>query len=286
MFDDSAIVRFYSYIDGSCKLMRIKYSCDENGAVTLGNVNEVHITYEDVAAAIEETGVEQATLITETVSTESTEEDFKKKKPSEEEPSEPDDEEKEDSEDEEFVEDKKETDEPSEKSDESEEVADSDEPKEDEEDKADVSCETTEVVEEVVDAACANAAVDAAQVTNAEVTETNEKVSVDNDQIQEADTGATSFTESERAELETLKREKKINLLNSYKEYLTDAEYTDFTSRIDAFEVDTLEVELLKKYKSHSEETPRNTMRAFALFAPKKEDAKIGLDDLVRKYRG
>ena len=89
--------------------------------------------------------------------------------------------------------------------------------------------------------------------------------------------------ESERAEFETLKREKKVTLLDSYKEYLTDEEYADFTSRIDTFEVDTLEVELLKKYKSHTERTPQKTMRAFALFAPKTESAIDGLDAFVRK---
>ena len=108
-------------------------------------------------------------------------------------------------------------------------------------------------------------------------------MSVANEQIEKENSSTTSFTESERAELNTLKREKKINLLSSYKEYLTSEEYADFESRIDTFEVETLETELLKKYKTHKEEEEPNNMRAFALFTPKKENAKNSLDDFVRK---
>ena len=48
MFEDSAIVRFYYFVEGVSKLMRVKYSIDENGAVSLGAVNEVHVAYEDI----------------------------------------------------------------------------------------------------------------------------------------------------------------------------------------------------------------------------------------------
>lgn len=64
MFDDCAIGRFYSYIDGSIKLLRVKYTIDENGVVTLGDANEVHVVYEDVPtpastqATLNDNGVE------------------------------------------------------------------------------------------------------------------------------------------------------------------------------------------------------------------------------------
>lgn len=48
IFDESVIVRMYSYLDGKTSLNRVKYTIDENGVVTLGDVNEVHIVYEDV----------------------------------------------------------------------------------------------------------------------------------------------------------------------------------------------------------------------------------------------
>lgn len=263
MFEDSAIVRFYSYLDGSTKLMRIKYSCDENGAITLGTVNEVHISYEDIPAAIEETGVEQATVMgsTEEPVTETSKEETVVETPTQaedvEQPAT-----------EETFETPVVAETPVEETSESAPVVEENV----------VHEEPTTVVDETF-----TKEVSEAPVTNAEVTETTEKVSVDNEQIEEENSSATSFAESERAEFETLKREKKVTLLNSYKEYLTDEEYADFTSRIDTFEVDTLEVELLKKYKSHTERTPQKTMRAFALFAPKTESAIDGLDAFVRK---
>ena len=263
MFEDSAIVRFYSYIDGSTKLMRVKYSCDENGAITLGTVNEVHISYEDIPAAIVDAGVEQATVMSsnEEPGTETSEEEIVVETPIQAE----------------------EVEQPTiEETFETPVVAET---------QVEETSESAPVVEEnvvhkepttVVDETFTEE-VSEAPVTNAEVTETTEKVSVDNEQIEEENSSTTSFAESERAEFETLKREKKVTLLDSYKEYLTDEEYADFTSRIDTFEVDTLEVELLKKYKSHTERTPQKTMRAFALFAPKTESAINGLDAFVRK---
>lgn len=263
MFEDSAIVRFYSYIDGSTKLMRIKYSCDENGAITLGTVNEVHISYEDIPAAIEETGVEQATVMSsnEEPVTETSEEEIVVETPIQaEEIEQP------------TIEETFETPVVAKTP-----VEETSEPAPVVEENV-VHEEPTTVVDETF-----TEEVSEAPVTNAEVTKTTEKVSVDNEQIEEENSSTTSFAESERAEFETLKREKKVTLLDSYKEYLTDEEYADFTSRIDTFEVDTLEVELLKKYKSHTERTPQKTMRAFALFAPKTESAINGLDAFVRK---
>ena len=263
MFEDSAIVRFYSYLDGSTKLMRIKYSCDENGAITLGTVNEVHISYEDIPAAIEETGVKQATVmgsiegpVTET----SEEENVVETQTQAEEVEQPATEE--------AFETPVVAETPVEETSESAPVVEENV----------VHEEPTTVVDETF-----TEEVSEAPVTNAEVTETTEKVSVDNEQIEEENSSTTSFAESERAEFEALKREKKINLLDSYKDYLTDEEYNNFTENINSFELNALEMELLKKYKVYTEKTPK-TMRAFALSSPFKENAKQGLDDVVRKY--
>ena len=303
MYDDSAIVRFYSYEDCTSKLMRIKYSVDENGNVTLGDINEVHVTYEDVnVSTIEKTGVSQTT---ETMTTSETDEfagcgDRKERRDDidEDDDDDPDNEEP-------YEDDKEEDDEDMacgdpEKKKEDEMVCDPEKKKDDmvcdpKKKEDEMSCGDPKKKEdemvcgggekkkksqyEVVDA-------DMAQVTNAKVIETTKKVSVDDEQIEKENSGATSFTESERAELNSLKREKKVNLLKSYKEYLTSEEYGDFESRIDTFEVDTLEMELLKKYKAHKEEEPEHTMRAFALFTPEKENARNVLDDFVRKNLG
>jgi hypothetical protein len=252
MFEDSAIVRFYSYIDGTCKLMRVKYSCTAEGVVTLGNVNEVHVVYEDVVTAsstatvTEETGVEQTTPEEVTQATtevvESTAEVVES----------------------------------------TAEVVDS-EPKVEEPSPEVVNAETTvetttEVTEETanegpVAAACDSEAASAAQVSNAEVTEVTEnvtKVSVENEEPkQEENSSSTSFTESERAEFETLKREEKIGLINSYKDNLSEEEYNNFMASVDMKSKDELEVELLKAYKQYAEEELKKPRaeRAFS-FAP------------------
>ena len=268
MFEDSAIVRFYSYIDGSCKLMRVQYSCSEDGVVTLGNVNEVHVTYEDVVTAsstatvTEETGVEQTTPEEEV-----TQATIEVVEPTAE-----------------VVES-------------TAEIVES-APEIVEETAEIVNAETTaeaaeEVVEEnteMVAAACDSEAANAAQVSNAEVTEVTEnvtKVSVENEEPkQEENSSSTSFTESERAEFETLKREEKIGLINSYKDSLSEEEYNNFMASVDMKSKDELEVELLKAYKQYAEEQLKQPKaeRAFS-FAPIlniKEKKQDSLDDWVR----
>lgn len=261
MFDDNAIVRWYSYFDGSCKLMRVMYSCDENGTITLGNVNEVRIAYEDVAT-IDETGVGQATATEAPVVTETVEEPHADETtmtvdaPVVEEP----------------------TVEPTPVVEEPTVTVMEEEP-------------ATPVVEEptptepVVDAAC-DTNIEPAQVANAEVTELNEKVSVENEQTEEENSGSTSFAESERAELESLKREKKVNLIDSYKTYLSDEEYNEFISTVDNFSDESLEVALLKKRVDYAESSNSKPMRAFALRAPVKNDSADSLDSFVRKNLG
>ena len=317
MFEDSAIVHFYSYLDNTHKLMRVKYSCDENGVVTLGAVNEVHVTYEDVPTV--EIGEKQATT-----------DDFvgKSKKDDIDDPDDiddindpddsddsdesydpEDDEEKDDDmvckkdkqQDEDMVcgpdkekeddmvcdPDKKEKDDmicdPEDKKDkESKDMVCNPDDKEKKDDMVCKDPEKRKTECEVADATCATCA-EVAQVLDAEITPETKKVSVENEQTQEENSSSTSFAESERAEFEALKREKKVNLLDSYKDYLTDEEYNNFAENINSFELNALEMELLKKYKAYTEKTPK-TMRAFALSSPFKENAKQGLDDVVRKY--
>ena len=268
MFEDSAIVRFYSYIDGTCKLMRVKYSCTAEGVVTLGNVNEVHVTYEDVVTAsstatvTEETGVEQTTPEEVTQATAEVVETTA-----------------------EVVES-------------TAEVVDS-EPKVEEPSPEVVNAETTvdtitEVAENTnegpVAAACDSEAAAAAQVSNAEVTEVTEnvtKVSVENEEPkQEENSSSTSFTESERAEFETLKREEKIGLINSYKDNLSEEAYNNFMTSVDMKSKDELEIELLKAYKQYAEEELKKPRaeRAFS-FAPIleiKEKKQDSLDSWVQ----
>ena len=277
MFEDSAICRFYYYMENGSKLMKIKYTCDENGNVCLGDIVEVRVTYEEVVEVsntastteVEEVGVENATEIEK--------EDDEEEKVEDETP-----------EKDEEVEDEKEDDfeTPSKDEEEEEEVTEkesTEEPSEDEEEEKD---------DEVAHAACGDpeeeeeeksTATDAADVSNAEVTETERVMSDEHEQIEETNTSSASFTQSERAEFEALKREKKINLLNSYKEILSEEEFNNFLGSIDSFEEKDLEIELLKAYKASKDHEPKQ-QRAFA-FAPilnKKNAEKDSLDNFIR----
>lgn len=249
MFNDCVIAHFCSYIDDTCKLMRVKYSC-KDGIVTLGDINEVHVVYEDVPSV--ETGAPQ------------TEESFNVEEDSN---------------------NMAET--PAEMS--AEEITAVEvEPISEPETRGEVESSLS-VAEEMPVAEPAfteNTSVDEsvedASVESAEVTETK-KVSVVNEQAEEANSGTASFVESERAELEAFKREKKLNLLDSYKEYLSDEDYSSFSSSLDDFEADTLEIALLRKYKTYQEARSNKPMRAFSLSAPKTNVSENSLDLFVRK---
>ena len=265
MFEDAAIVRFYYYMENGSKLMKIKYSCDENGNVSLGDIVEVRVVYEEVvnvsntSTEVEEVGVENAT---ETIEENAEEQESELAKKCDEEEkrrcveSDDDKDEKEDTEEDS-------TDDPEDKDD-------------DDDDK--VVCAACGDVEEQPTA-------DAADVSNAEVTETERVVSDGNEQVaEETNTSSASFSDSERAEFETLKREKKINILNSYKEILSEEEFNNFLGSIDSFEESDLELELLKAYKASKDKEPK-IQRAFA-FAPileKNNADKNSLDDFIRK---
>jgi chemotaxis protein histidine kinase CheA len=228
MFEDSAIVRFYYYVEDCCKLMRVRYTCNENGDVTLGAINEVRMTYIDIESPedatveinmgqVEDNSTDAVSEVTETNAdiseddksdtfagqkddSEEEQESSENKENKEENSEEPKDEEDE----EDFVEDKKDEEE--------EEEVQPEEPKDDEEDEEDKEEKDNFTVEASVEDS------DPAHVTNVEITPTISEASVEDEQqtIQETSaTSSTSFTESEREEFEALKREKKIGLVNS-----------------------------------------------------------------------
>lgn len=285
MFEDAAIVRFYYYMENGSKLMKIKYTCDDNGNVCLGDIVEVRVAYEEVVEVsnttttteVEEVGVENATEIKEDEEKESEVVEEKDEKDEEfvddskdEEKEEVTEEPSEDEEEEDFSKDEEEKEEPTEES------------EEEEEDKV-VHAACGEVEEEEEKEADSTA--DAADVSNAEVTEVEREVSdgINQESKQEENTSSASFTDSERAEFEALKREKKINLLNSYKETLSEEEFNNFLGSIDSFEEENLELELLKAYKASKDKEPK-IQRAFA-FAPlldKKNAERNSLDEFIK----
>ena len=287
MFDDCAVARFYFYMDGSSKLMRIKYSVDDNGVVTLGDINEVHIVYEDVPTvevAMTEIGVtqtseEESSTVSVNAEEKEDEEEDKEEETFVSEKS------KEEDEDEKCTVDEEDDKDPEEdsKDDDSDSDPSDDKDEEDDKEKEDNFVETSDVVDAAVNGSDAEP-VEAAQVVNAEVTPEIEKVSVENEtKTEETTSSSTSFTESERAEFEALKREKKVALVNSYKDDLSEETIETFMSTIDNFDENTLETELLKAYKAEASKV--KPMRAFAFAQPKNASNESSLDALVRKYK-
>lgn len=344
MFEDSAIVRFYYFVEGVSKLMRIKYSIGEDGVVSLGTVNEVHIVYEDIIenekpeetpqfnseidttiqvamAATEKKeddvdeevdgdGKEQKdddkiddcnTSTAQTVSTEATATSVESAESAEPE--------KIEKEDEQPAPDKA-------------SAANENEPKKEEEniDKCEnISTNVENASKIAIDMTNDNAEETSASVENVQITseqdfssssvimkaeqssdEENRDNSNDdfsnNDESssqQEVSTASSAaFTESDRAEFEALKREKKIALVNSYKDKISEEDFNNFVSKIEDFDSDeSLELALLKSYKKYQEDVDSNVkpMRAFA-FAPANlnnnngnNNADYSLDSFVRK---
>ena len=232
MFDDSAIVKFLYYVEGCEKLMRVRYSCAEDGTVTLTGINEVHITYEDIEAPAEqvETDIEQNV---------SNNVDAGAGEPNAE--------------------------------------------SQDDEDKKDKEgpCGCESQVE------TSDYSVEPAQVSNVEITpQETEEVSVDNEQTNEENTSSASFTDSEREELENLKKEKKVTLVDSYKESLNEDEYVSFMTLAENSETtfEDLELQLLKAYKRNQEDNSIKPMRAFAFAPVNNAENKDTLDAFVKKY--
>lgn len=241
MYDDSAIIRMYSYLDGNQTLVRIGYSMTENGEVTLGDVNEVRMTYVDVEKPNTDNDVDTATEsevfeneepvaeVAEEV-TEATEEKF-----------------------EENIEDV---------------VVNAEETPVEE-----TTVEITEeenTAEQVVEETPTEEVFEASE-SNAEiVTPDSMEASVEEHETNQSEENSSSaaFAEREQEELENLRREKKIALVDSYKDNLTDEEYDSFMANIDSFEsLEVLELQLLKAYKKNASEV--KPMRAFSMFTPK-----------------
>lgn len=316
MFDDSVICNFYYYVECKTKLMRVAYEIADNGDVKLGKVNEVRVVYEDVEVVPTQTqndfpaqdseqqeeevvppsseevvsedasDAPQKITIEITAHEEQPAENLAVAVESEEHPEENISSNETESFEQPCGDDKEEKDK-EEKKDEEVDLSEHDpEEKEDDGDKNDDDPDEKEEKEKddsfQSDVTAQDSIVDITPVVGEQPTLA--KVSVDSNAIsvtQENNSGSTSFAESERAELEALKREKKETLINSYKDDLSEDEYSNFISNIDSFETyESLELELLKAYKNNKY---TKVMRAFA-FAPKTENAKTdNLDGFVQK---
>jgi hypothetical protein len=106
------------------------------------------------------------------------------------------------------------------------------------------------------------------------------------EQNQQENTSPASFTDSERAELEALKREKKVTLINSYE--LTDEVREDLMNQLDTLTYEELELKLLKIYKENAEaDNFSNAPVPFAVPEPQKRlTAEDNLNAYIRRKLG
>ena len=222
-YDDCGIYRFYSYIDGSVKLMKIFYTLSEDGEVTLGKIVETHVVYEDLEDP-EQTGTDFTS--SNEFTTDSGDGDF--------------------------------------------ELANTPTTDDTISTDGDVTAPELNVT-----------------TTSAEAATTAKVSAASENEIQQEDTSTASFTDSERAELEALKREKKVTLINSYE--LTDEVRDNLMNELDSLTYEELELKLLKIYKENveAEENFSATPVPFAVPEPqKKTTAQDNLNSYIRRMLG
>lgn len=245
MFDDSVICRFYYYHENKCRLMRIRYTCDENGNVELGAVNEVYIAYEDIVSQDNTnemteneittenvvTQVEEGTVNTEIIELENNNEtESTNNEPTQ--------------------------------TDAAENAG--------EQEVANPEIVSTVMVEEVV--------ID--NPAEKEQVETNEET----EQESQPNTSSAALTESERAEFEALKKEKRLALVNSYKDSLSKETIASLIAKVDTMSYEALELELLKAYKAAKEIQHTKVNRSFTLPDIKNVNNNDSLDSFVNEH--
>lgn len=273
MYEDKAIFRAYSYIDGSTKLFSIGYSLDENSEVVFGNIEEVHIVYEPVTK--QEQGAENAPF-----ENQSSEQPTEEPSTTTEVQPEVKAEEATESTVEQTFEETQTTEEP-ETTPETTETAEPESSTEGTQTDFSTNEQPTETGENAQPAQDASEAEVAGTADNFNAVDTQtQKVGADNEDSQEADSSSATLTESERAEFEALKREKKVNLINSFAEVLSEEETNKFMAAVDEVDYDKLNVDLLEIYKRKKEEVGKTPFRA-RVFAYSNQNARNQENDLL-----
>lgn len=265
-YDDSVVCHVYSFIDGSTTYLKFYYTIDENAVVTLGEVKEVHVVWEEMPepTPTPEPPSPNASLEDNTASAET---DMGQAEP-----------------------------EPSAEPKVGEQTDFDNQTPETTPDPEPVSAASTIENEEGhnSDDQQSNFTGAAASVTNVE----DAPLVNEGQQVNESECGhenkqtesssSTSFTDSEREEYENLKKAKKVQLVESYRNVLTEEQYNNYISSIDTFSAEDLELDLLKIYKRVNDEvnttSVRGIGRAFTVYAPEtNKDTENPLDAFVRK---
>ena len=263
-YDDSVVCHVYSLIDGSTTYLKFYYTIDENAVVTLGEVKEVHVVWEEMPEPAPAEPSPNASLEDNTASAET---DMGQAEP-----------------------------EPSAEPKVGEQTDFDNQTPETTPDPEPVSAASTIENEEGHNSndQQSNFTGAAASVTNVE----DAPLVNEGQQVNESECGhenkqiesssSTSFTNSEREEYENLKKAKKVQLVESYRNVLTKEQYNNYISSIDTFSAEDLELDLLKIYKRVNDEanttSVRGIGRAFTVYAPEtNKDTENPLDAFVRK---
>ena len=263
-YDDSVVCHVYSLIDGSTTYLKFYYTIDENAVVTLGEVKEVHVVWEEMPEPTPAEPSPNASLEDNTASAET---DMGQAEP-----------------------------EPSAELKVGEQTDFNNQTPETTPDPEPVSAASTIENEEGHNSndQQSNFTGAAASVTNVE----DAPLVNEGQQVNESECGhenkqtesssSTSFTDSEREEYENLKKAKKVQLVESYRNVLTEEQYNNYMSSIDTFSAEDLELDLLKIYKRVNDEVNATSIRgigrAFTVYAPEtNKDTENPLDAFVRK---
>lgn len=263
-YDDSVVCHVYSLIDGSTTYLKFYYTIDENAVVTLGEVKEVHVVWEEMPKPAPAESSPNASLEDNTASAET---DMGQAEP-----------------------------EPSAEPEVGKQIDFDNQTPETTPDPEPVSAASTIENEEGHNSndQQSNFTGAAASVTNVE----DAPLVNEGQQVNESECGhedkeiesssSTSFTNSEREEYENLKKAKKVQLVESYRNVLTEEQYNNYISSIDTFSAEDLELDLLKIYKRVNDEvntaSVRGIGRAFTVYAPEtNKNTENPLDAFVRK---
>lgn len=97
-------------------------------------------------------------------------------------------------------------------------------------------------------------------------------------------TSTSAFIESERAELETLRKEKKDRLIAEYQNDLPEEILKKYSDNLASYTVETLENELAKEYRKVPKVQNQSQIRVFQTFTPNERESNT-LEELVKKYK-
>ena len=116
-------------------------------------------------------------------------------------------------------------------------------------------------------------------------TTTAEQTNEPNKEGVDGQSDTSTFTESEKAELEALRRNEKVNLVNSYASDLGEEVIAKYLADVDNFTKDELELALLKQYRELEKTAKKPTMKAFRIINENNTNSRRTIEELVAQYK-